>query len=136
MQAVPEATGNEIIDALHKNGDRFNLPDSLYGYGIPNMAGVLNMLQDKYIPIPEKEITVGPNPFRGEIEITFKDIPETLRLLIFTSSGQIEVDRNYRTYIGRTLKVSDLQNKQQGIYFISLITSKKSYTYKVIKLNN
>ena len=136
MQAVPEATSNEIIEALHKNGDRYNTPDSLYGYGIPNMVGVINLLQDKYIPIPETKITMGPNPFTNEIEITFKETPGTLRLLIFSSSGQIVVNRNYREYITRTLKIDDLQNKPQGIYFISLITPGKTYTHKVIKLNN
>jgi serine protease AprX len=136
MQAVPEATNNEIIDALHKNGDRYSTPDSLYGYGIPNMVGVINMLQDKYITIPETEITIGPNPFHGDIEIIFKEAPGKLRLLIFGASGQIEVNRNYKEYIGKTLKISDLQNKQQGIYFISLITSEKTFTRKVIKLNN
>ena len=70
------------------------------------------------------------------IEITFKNTPGTLKVMIYTSSGQIIVNRIYKEYIGRTLKISDLQNNHQGIYFITLVTSGGRYTYKVIKLNN
>jgi serine protease AprX len=136
MEAVPKAIYTDIIDALHKNGDRYNIPDSLYGYGIPNMVGVVTMLQERLITKPENETVIGPNPFTGDIEITFKQIPGTLKLIIFTSSGQVVIDRTYREFIGRTLNISDLQKKQQGIYFITLITSNGTFTHKVIKLNN
>ncbi|MBA4321828.1 MAG: peptidase S8, partial [Odoribacter sp.] len=136
MQAVPNALNTDIIDALHKNGDRFNAPDSLYGYGIPDMAAVVSMLQKQFITIPENETVIGPNPFTGDIDITFKKTPGTLKLIISTSSGQVIINRVYKEYIGMTLKISDLQNKQQGIYFITLITSNGTFTHKVIKLNN
>jgi hypothetical protein len=136
MQAVPKAVNTDIIYALHKNGDRFNTPDSLYGYGIPDMVGVVTTLQEFLITKPDNETVIGPNPFTGDIEITFKNTPGTLKIMIYTSSGQIIVNRIYREYIGRTLKISDLQNNHQGIYFITLITSGGTYSHKVLKLNN
>jgi serine protease AprX len=136
MQAVPKAVNTDIIDALHKNGDRFNRPDSLYGYGIPNMVGVITTLQDLFTPKPENGITAGPNPFTGEIEVTFKNIPGTLKIIIFTSSGQVIVNRTYNEYISRTLKINDLQNNRQGVYFITLITKEGTFSNKLIKLNN
>lgn len=136
MQAVPKATNTDIVDALHKNGSRFNKPDSLYGYGIPDMPGVLMTLQELLTPVPEKGTVIGPNPFTGEIEVTFKNIPGTLRIIIFTSSGQIMLDRIYPEYISRSLKIDDLQNSRQGIYFITLITREGTFSHKVVKLNN
>jgi subtilisin family serine protease len=136
MQAVPKATNTDIIDALHKNGDKFNTPDSLYGYGIPDMVGVVSMLQDLFITKPENETVIGPNPFTGDLEIVFKKTPGTLRIMVYTSSGQVVVNRVYNAYIDKTLKLSDLQNKQQGVYFITIITSNGIFTHKVIKLNN
>lgn len=136
MQAVPNAVNTDIIDALHKNGDRINIPDSLFGYGIPNMAGVVIMLQEHFITIPDNETVIGPNPFTGDIEITFKKTPGTLKVMIYTSSGQIIVNRIYKEYIGRTLKISDLQNNQQGVYFITIVTSGGTFSHKIIKLNN
>jgi hypothetical protein len=135
-QAVPKAVYTDIIDALHKNGDRYNKPDSLYGYGIPDMIAVIKTLQEKLAPKPENESVAGPNPFTGEIEITFKNAPGTLKLMISTSSGQIIVNRIYQEYISRTLSISDLQYRQQGVYFITLVTGNSTFTHKVVKLTN
>jgi serine protease AprX len=136
MQAVPKAVNTDIINALHKNGDRYNTPDSLYGYGIPDMVGVITTLQELLITKPDNETVIGPNPFTGDIEITFKKTPGTLKVMIYTSSGQIIINRIYKEYIGRTLKISDLQNSRQGVYFITLVTSYGTFSHKVIKLNN
>lgn len=136
MQAVPKAINTDIIEALHRNSDRYFNPDSLYGYGIPDMAGVVRILQELLITKPENATILGPNPFTDNIEITFKESPETLRIIIFTASGQIIVNRIYQEYVGRSLIISDLQDRQQGIYFITLFTSNGTFTHKAIKLNN
>jgi serine protease AprX len=134
MQAVPSALNTDIIQTLHASADRFNFPDSLYGYGIPDMAVVVGNLQEILVAKPENASVIGPNPFTGDLEVVFKQVPETLILEIFTGSGDAVVKRNYQQYIGRTLKISDLQNKRQGVYIIRLITSNGIFTHKVIKL--
>jgi hypothetical protein len=136
MQAVPKAINTDIINALHKNGDRFNAPDSLYGYGIPDMAGVISTLQELLITKPENETIIGPNPFTGDFEIIFKKTPGTLKVMIYTLSGQIIVNRSYQEYISRTLMITDLENRQQGFYIIKLVTAAGTFSHKVIKLNN
>jgi serine protease AprX len=136
LQAVPEALNTDIIRALHISADRYNSPDSLYGYGIPDMSEVVSKLQEMLVTKPGNETIIGPNPFTGDLEIIFKKIPETLILEIFTASGVTVFRRNYKEYIGRTLKISDLQNMGQGLYFVRLITANKTITHKVIKLNN
>jgi subtilisin family serine protease len=136
MQAVPEALNTDIIRTLYTSADRYNSPDSLYGYGIPDMVEVVGKLQEILVTKPGNESIIGPNPFTGDLEIIFKQIPETLILEIFTASGAVVVKRNYQDFIGRTLKISDLQNMGQGIYIIRLITANGTFTHKVIKLNN
>ena len=42
MQAVPRALNTDIIKVLHSSADRYSLPDSLYGYGIPDMVSLLS----------------------------------------------------------------------------------------------
>jgi subtilisin family serine protease len=136
MQAVPKALNTDIIYNLHICADRYNSPDSLYGYGIPDMVQVVTRLQENLVTIPDNETITGPNPFSGDIEITFKHIPDLLTLEIYSASGDVIIKRNYKEYIGRTLKISDLQNSQQGVYFIRLITANGTFTHKVIKINN
>lgn len=46
-QAFPDATVDELIDALHRSGSNYTAPDSSYGYGIPDMLKTYNILKNK-----------------------------------------------------------------------------------------
>lgn len=136
MQAAPAALNTDIIRTLHTSADRSASPDSLYGYGIPDMSAVVEKLQESLVPKPENESILGPNPTTGDLEIVFRQVPGTLVLEIFTIAGDAVVKRKYEEYIGRTLRISDLQNMDQGLYFIRLSTSNGTFTHKVIKVKN
>lgn len=136
MQAVPKAINNDIIDAFHSCADRHNSPDSLYGYGIPDMVKALTILQDKYIKVPEEESIAGPNPTTGNIEITFREQPEFLSYEIISMTGKIVFRKDFPDFAGRTLRITELQNKEQGVYFIRLIRRDGIDVHKIIKLKN
>jgi hypothetical protein len=135
MQAVPDATNIEIINALHSSADRFLTPDSVYGYGIPDMVRTLVTLQNLHLKIPDTETIAGPNPTTGEIEVIFREPPEKIKIEIFTSSGVKIFNKNIDNYPGRSLRISALNNRQQGLYFLRLTTGTGSYLHKIIKLN-
>jgi len=134
MQAVPEATNKEIIDVLHSSADRYLFPDSLYGYGIPDMANALAILQDIHLKRPANQTIAGPNPTTGNVEIIFRQPPGKITLEIFTSSGVIIFKKEFSDYAGRNLTISALNNRQQGLYFIRLITGTGIYLHKIVKL--
>lgn len=136
MQSVPQASNFEIISALHSASDRFLRPDSLYGYGIPDIKKVINQLQDKYILKPGDESVVSPNPFTEELKIVFREIPEQLRCEIYDISGKLLVKKVYSDYISRTLILDYFRDFKKGIYFVRLVTPAGIYTHKVIKVNN
>ena len=133
MQAVPDATNTEIIDALHSSSDRFNKPDSLYGYGIPDMAQALSKIQDLHTEIPDKATIAGPNPTTGEFEVTFKEPPGKIIIEIFTSSGTRIYRKDFKEYTGRTIRISVLNKTNEGLYFVRLITGTGVYLHKIIK---
>jgi hypothetical protein len=135
MQAVPGVTNTEIIDALHYSSDRFLSPDSLYGYGVPDMIKALEKLQDLHVNIPDKEYVAGPNPTAGDIEITFREEPGYLVIEIISLSGETIFRQEYEEYAGRVIRLTTLNNREQGIYFVRLITGNGSRVLKVIKLN-
>jgi len=136
MQAVPGAVNTEIIDALHYSADRYNIPDSLYGYGTPDMLTALDRLQDLHVIKPEIEFVAGPNPTRGDFEITFREAPGSITIEIFTISGIALFRKKIPEYAGRTLKIQALKNREQGLYFIRVITGTGTFTNKIIKLSN
>lgn len=136
IQAFPMVLNTEIIGVLHETGSRHAMPDSLYGYGIPDLTMAVSILQDKYVDIPEEKSVAGPNPFHSMLEITFREPPEKLRLEIISGSGRLISVREYNQYISRKLIISELQNAEQGLYFIRLVTSNGTFVHKVIKINN
>lgn len=135
MQAVPAASNTDIIDALHQSAHKFNSPDSLYGYGIPEMTISLKKLQDAFLKIPDKGTTIFPNPTTGEIEITFREPPEWIKIEIYTSSGNIIFRENIDQFEGRYIRITALKNTGNGIYFIRLRTGTGVYLHKIIKSN-
>lgn len=136
MQAAPYALSKDIINALYQSSDRFNSPDSLYGYGIPNMAEALNILQSKYISVPDKVSVAGPNPTKGDFEIIFQEPQPELSVEIITMEGKLIYSKNYNDYAGRTIIISELQNHLQGIYFIRLKTTKGIQVHKIIRIKD
>lgn len=134
IEAVPAAANDDIIYAIRRSADRYLVPDSLYGYGIPDMTAALSLLQETFVSSPEKGSLVSPNPFTGNIEITFRENPERLNVEIITSSGRLVARHTYKDYVSRKLTVESLQNAAQGIYFIRLTTSAGTFTHKVIKI--
>ena len=126
----------DIIEVLHSSAHMHNTPDSLYGYGIPDMVNALKKLQDLYVKVPEEEAIVGPNPTTGNIEIIFREPPESLTIEIITMTGKTIFRKVSPEFAGRTLRITELQNREQGIYFIRLIKGKGVNVHKIIKLRN
>jgi serine protease AprX len=136
MQAVPGANSSDIISALHSVSDRFLKPDSLYGYGIPDIAKAVNLLQEKYISKPDNKSVVSPNPFTDELKIIFRENPEKLTIEIYDISGRLIMRTDYQDYISRSLILDSLPDLKKGIYFIRLITPGGIFIHKVIRNNN
>jgi subtilisin family serine protease len=136
MQAVPEATNADIITALQSSSDRFLTPDSLYGYGIPDIAKAIKLLQERFVMKPEDESIAYPNPFNDRLEITFRETPSRLMVEIFNASGKLISVTNYPEYVSRSVDLEGLRNYATGIYFIRLITPGNIHTHKVIKIRD
>ena len=136
IQAVPQATNSDIIDAFHLSADRYDSPDSLYGYGIPDMVSALIHLQNIYIKVPTEESVAGPNPTSGNIEIMFREPTGSITVEIISMSGKLIFRKEYPDFAGRTLLIDALQNKRQGIYFIRIIKNSSVSVHKIIKLIN
>ncbi len=136
MQAVPQATNMEIISALQSASDRYLVPDSLYGFGIPDIEKTIAILQDKHLSKPASGIVVFPNPFRNELFITFSVIPEKLTVELFDQGGRLMMKREYSDFISRSLILDYLPVPGKGVYFVRLITPDESYIHKIIKVED
>lgn len=136
MQAVPEAVNSDIITVLQESAHKSNSPDSLYGYGIPDMGAALLKLQDRFIRVPDEMSVAGPNPTTGAFEIIFREPYESLIVEIFTSSGKLIWKKESDKFAGRTLRISELQTREQGMYIVRITTPVATMVHKIIKIRN
>ncbi len=136
MQAVPQASNMEIISALRSSSDKYLTPDSLYGFGIPDIEKAIAALQDKYLKKPETGIAIFPNPFSDEVKITFSVIPGKLIIEIYDQKGSIMMKRVYNDFISRSLILDDLPFTGKGIYFVRIITPDAASTHRIIKTDD
>jgi len=139
LQAVPDASPSDIIDVLHRCSNRANSPDSLYGYGIPDMSTAILMLQEKIILKPGIEITACPNPFSSFIDIYFREPPYSpLSIEIYSNTGHLVCKKTITnvSYISKTLRLNEELFRSQGIYFIKIITEKMAPVIKVVKIKD
>ena len=134
MQAVPGASNSDIIEVLHSSADRYNHPDSLYGYGIPDFVSALDDLQKKYTIIPGEETITYPNPTTGNFEIIFHESPKKVTVEVLAMTGKLLVKKTYTDCAGRTLVITELQHCSQGIYFVRITDPRHTVVRKVIKL--
>ncbi len=136
LQAVPKAVNSDIITAFHSSADRYNYPDSLYGYGIPNIVLVLTRLQNLYLKIPDEGSSVSPNPTMGDIEIIFPFSPQKVAIEIISTTGRLLFSRDFDDYAGRTIILTELRNREQGVYLLRVSYDGKTDIHKIIKLND
>lgn len=134
LQAVPEAKNSDIIRVLKESSDRYLSPDSLYGYGIPDMGKALLRLQNMFIPVPSSVSVAGPNPTTGEFEIIFKEPYESLITEIYTTTGKLIWKHMTDHFAGRSVKINALNNYPQGLYIVRIKTSSDTMTHKIIKV--
>ena len=136
MQSVPEAITSDIKTVLKESAHRSNSPDSLYGYGSPDMGIALLKLQDLFTRVPDEVSVAGPNPTTGEFEIIFREPYETIIIEIFTASGKLIWKKENDKFAGRTLRISELQTREQGLYIVRVTTPVTTMVHKIIKIRN
>ena len=132
MQAVPEALNTDIIKVLHSSADRYSFPDSLYGYGIPDIVLALTELQNQYIKNTSDGILVYPNPTSGDFEIILSDPSENFTIEIISISGKVIYRKQYAGYAGRAISITDFQHREQGVYFLKITDASRIRVQKRI----
>jgi hypothetical protein len=135
MQAIPAASPAEIIDVLHRSSDRYNRPDSLYGYGIPDFIKALRLLEETHTFRPEVTMTAGPNPFTDQIVLWFQESPELLSVTLTGASGVKVAERNFPVYIARSFRLDGLGHLAQGLYILKVTTAQGEKRYKMIRVS-
>ncbi|MCI0522084.1 MAG: S8 family serine peptidase [Bacteroidales bacterium] len=134
MQAVPGATAAEVATAVRESSDRYNNPDSLYGYGIPDFIAALKSLEEIHTYKPDVSITAGPNPFFDEINLWFRETPEYLSVTVTNGSGGTVIRREFPLFSARSYRITGFEGMAEGLFIVKVSTDKGENVFKMLRL--
>ena len=136
-QACPNKTNLEIIDAIKRSSSQYTSPDTILGYGIPDYAYALYLLNPSLFP-SKNEIKIYPNPFVSNFTVELGPMESNVSKLTCTDlTGKIisELELATSTDSPTYINFSDLSNYPKGLYILRIQSGKQLITNKIIKIH-
>ncbi len=137
-QAFPAKTNVEIREALLQSCHQYLAPDTLLGYGIPDLYEAYQYLLEKDTSGMDKKksIEVFPNPFESYLLVNYDEEKEWFaRVKIYDMLGSLVVDRAVYPWErqGGFIQVEGLDKLVAGMYVVVLDSPMCNQTYRVNK---
>ena len=133
-EACPTRTNTDILMAIRRSANHFAMPDTAYGYGIPDFMLALWSIAVLDTTTEKPPLVAYPNPFSNTTGINVVDAVGVIKQVhIFSTTGQL-VYSDYGSWsTGENIRIKNLDNLAAGIYFLVARTDKKDYVIKLIK---
>jgi subtilisin family serine protease len=130
-QALPHKNALEILDIVRQHGHQYNAPDSVMGYGIPDMyqAYLDNALKIVEHSGKEDKIQVFPNPCMDKLSIPNPN-RSINQIEIYDVSGKLIASHSGNNT--QLIQIS-VNNLLSGFYIIKIKTKDSVKTAKIIK---
>lgn len=133
-QAFPNSTSSRIKQALLRSGHMFQHPDTLLGYGIPNMQ-IASALLEKYSisnNVPLQSWSVFPNPFHSTLFIfSIEQSKNKTEVEVINLSGIVVFRKSL--FGSSSFSLDGLDSLPCGIYLLSLSSENGREVHKIIK---
>jgi len=140
-QSNKSLTNMEIIKALESSASQANSPDSLLGYGIPDLSKAFFLIQgiDSSAIKSETIIRTFPNPFITHLNIDFySQSPSPFDLQIVDLHGRIVFEKSYVPgYVNfNHIRLTEFNDLASGTYLLRIISQTNHYEAIVIHQTN
>ena len=135
-QAEPSLTNMQIIDAMRFTASKSNNPDTLVGWGIPDLSAAYDVLgfADNNETRPGHQLQVSPNPFYDNFTITLNEQrSKDIRIELFSPLGKLVYSQNISSRSGQ-VQVDNLTHLSAGIYILRLSDKYSHFTSRLLKL--
>ncbi len=131
-QMFPEKTAVEIKEAIEMSASQYNSPDSLVGYGIPDMKIAAELLgyQNAETISASANWKIYPNPVKDQISI-WSDFakPDDLQIDLYSLQGQLL--KSWAKNAAPKTNISDLPDLTTGIYVLRIKGKSASESFKL-----
>jgi subtilisin family serine protease len=135
-QSVQTFSAQVLRDAVRSTASRALSPDSLYGYGIPNMMNAMLLLSTtQTLQEAQHGYSLFPVPFAGSPWIkNDRKNPEQVKIEILSVTGQVIGVRNIYMNTSSTMALNDFDGMPSGLYFVRIISNSGQQILRAIKL--
>jgi hypothetical protein len=81
----------------------------------------------------DQKINIFPNPFSDELNIRFESgVEKNVTVKIYGTDGKL-VHTSFAVVNNERIKINNLENLPEGIYYVNLVSGNENVTFKVIK---
>ena len=126
-QARPDASVQQICDALRASGNNVTTPNNKVGYGIPDFVLALEILDIEEVTVENEIFSVFPNPAKGNVKVTVKDGINMININVYDVTGRELVNTNNINVLESTLN-----NLNSGVYTVNMVSDSGSQTVKLV----
>jgi len=123
-QALPDKNNIEIMRLIEANSSQFNNPDSLLGYGIPNVFRAYSNETGVVYTDPVENLIedVFPNPVVDEVTVIFiSKVNQGIILRLYSDKGDLIVSKSEVVLQGKNqLVLNHLDTVSAGNYIIEI----------------
>lgn len=140
-QAHPAFSNRQLYYAIIQSANRYTTPNNNYGYGIPDFCSANLLLSGGNPPVPKnfKEdelVSVYPNPFDENFNFSFYSLSDQVIGIKLTDvEGRVIMSDEVQVYASMINyhKIMQLNSLSRGIYILSIVSSGKTITKKLVK---
>lgn len=134
-QANPEATASQVKNAIEQSANLYNHPDSLLGYGIPDMKLADQILKTSLLVRWDNEgdWLVYPNPVNDYIVIQKKTkvLANKLKIAFYTLDGRL-IRQELKPDASKIM-LTDLASIPPGMLILQIISADAVQAVKIYK---
>ncbi len=135
-QSTPDFSAEQIRQAVRNSASRTNTPDSLYGWGIPNLMSARTLLSTPEVsPIPQNQFSLFPTPFSSApiLKASLK-APETIKVEVLSVTGQLMSSKVFLFHEFTAVTLEDFTAFPAGIYFLRISTGSMQQVIRAVKI--
>ncbi len=136
LQSAPSFSAEQLRNAVRNTASRASTPDSLLGYGIPNMVNARLMLSGRTIISPEHEIfSLSPVPFSSDTWLKSPlNSSEIIHVEILSITGQVMHTFNLNMDVTSSIRLDVFNTLPAGLYFVNITTPSGRQVLRAVKL--
>jgi serine protease AprX len=135
-QSLQEYSAEDLRNAVRSTASQANSPDSLLGYGIPNMMNALTVLSvPSPLPVNQRTFMLYPIPFTGSPWLQSNlQTSEMAKIDILSVTGQRVSSLNLNVNGSSTIKLDAFNALPSGLYFVRINGTSGQQMIRAVKL--